>query len=112
MSLQAKHILMLILSAVSAVLASWTVAEFYENLTHPLLPVIILAVVVVVQILLTLKLKTPEERQIDLLRELQNRQIQGRMDVSAEVQKRIIEEVRNGNLKDAKRWDDFGKKIQ
>lgn len=74
-------------------------------------PLIMLGAGVIGQLLLVF-IPTKEERELETLREMRDEPLKHQVAKDRAISERIIQEIEAGNLQDAVKWDDFGKKLK
>jgi hypothetical protein len=111
LSLQAKNILTVSSTVVTAIGSGACVRTFYGPQAGYAGPVAVIAIGIIGQLLLVF-IPTKEERELETLRELRDQPLRHQLAKGLAVSERIIQEIKAGNLKDAVEWDDFGKKLK
>jgi hypothetical protein len=111
LSLQTKNLFTVMFTVLTALGSGSTVRAFYDPNASHAGPLMILGVGVIGQLLLV-SVPTKEERELETLREMRDEPLRHQVAKGRAISERIILEIEAGNLKDAVRWDDFGKKLK
>ena len=113
MSLALKHIIMLLLSAAFAAGVGVAASAFVADRTFVAIGTSVASVLILtVQVVLTLIVKSEEERELSLIRQIRLNQLEGDIAAAEAVDKKIQEEVRRGNLESAKEWHEFRRRFR
>jgi hypothetical protein len=111
LSLQTKNLFTVMLTVLTALGSGSSVRAFYDPKAGYAGPLIMLGAGVVGQLLLVL-IPTKEERELETLREMRDEPLRHQVAKGRAISERIIQEIEAGNLKDAVKWEDFGKKLK
>jgi len=111
LSLQAKQILTVLLTALTAVGSGTTIRSYYEPNSGHAGPLLMLGVGIVGQVLLVF-IQTKEERELETLREMRDEPLRNQLAIDRAVSDRIIQEIAAGHLDDAVEWNAFGEKLK
>ncbi len=71
-----------------------------------------LALFLVLQILVTFVLKSEDEKELLLLRQIRLQQLEREISESAALESRIQQEIREGNLQSALEWAEFRRRLR
>ena len=111
LSLQTKNLFTVTLTALTALGSGSSVRAFYDPNVGYAGPLIMLGAGVIGQLSLVF-VQTKEERELETLREMRDEPLKHQLAKARAISERIIQEVKAGNLKDAVKWEDFGKKLK
>lgn len=106
MSSQLKNVLMVIVSALMALCSGWLVRAAYER-GNFILPLVLLILFVCGQVYLGAFVRSSEERELQLRRELELGKIRQKLIESEKLSERIQVEIRSGNLSTARECMDI-----
>jgi hypothetical protein len=111
LSLQTKNLITVMITVLTALGSASSVRAFYDPNAHLTGPLFVLGIGFIGQISLVF-IPTKEERELEWLREIRDEPLRRQLALGRAKSERIIQEIQAGNLQDAKKWDDFGKKLK
>jgi hypothetical protein len=111
LSLQTKSLFTVVLTVLTALGSGSSVRAFYDPKASHAGPLMMLGAGVIGQLFLVF-IPTKEERELETLREMRDKPLRLLVEKDCAVSERIIKEIEAGNLKDAVKWDVFGKKLK
>ena len=104
---------MLLLSAVLTVAGGLTSSAIViANSNLIIIGASALALFLVLQILVTFVLKSEDEKELLLLRQIRFRQLESEISESSALESRIQQEIREGNLQRALEWAKFRRRLR
>ena len=108
MSLASKHILMLVISAAFAGAVGVSSSAYVaDKMSVTIIASLVSGLVFILQVVMILFVKSEEERELLLIRQIRLKQLEGQINVAEELDRRIQEEIRSGNLQSARDWNEF-----
>ncbi|MCI0439879.1 MAG: hypothetical protein L0177_12215 [Chloroflexi bacterium] len=113
MSLSVKHVFMLILSAAFAAATGIATSAFVaDRIFLTIVASVVSTLALGFEILVTFFMKSHEERELALLREIRLQDLARQITLTDEIDARIRQEIRSGDLERARAWHEFRRRLR